>query len=239
MRKIRFGVTQALLILLDLLFVAGVPHALAKTKYKDPERSRAEYIARLQSSPAAQTPIPTTGSLWVPGSLLSDLAADYKAHNVGDTIQLLVSLQTTAQSAGDVNQQRSFQTSSAITALPGELQTAGVNPLFGANSATQLQGKGESDNSSTLVTNLSARVIAVLPNQNMVVEAERAVFMNNQHETMFVRGVLRPGDIGPNNTAASTSLANLEIELKGKGVISDSVSRPNPIMRAILWLIGF
>jgi flagellar L-ring protein precursor FlgH len=34
-------------------------------------------------------------------------------------------------------------------------------------------------------------------------------------------------------------LANLQIELKGKGVISDATARPNPIMRAILWFVGF
>jgi len=45
--------------------------------------------------------------------------------------------------------------------------------------------------------------------------------------------------VGPNNTAPSTALANLEIELKGKGVVSDSIVRPNPIIRSLFWLLGF
>lgn len=239
MMKMRMGVAQMLAILLDLMLVAGVPSALAKTKLKDPAQSRADYIARVQDKPAAPATTTTTGSLWVPGGAFTDVAADYKARRVGDTIVLQVALQTTAQSTGDVNSQRAFQTGSSITALPGQLKTGGVNPLFGAQSSTQLKGQGESSNTSNLVTNLAAEVIAVLPNHNLVVEAQRQVFMNNQHETMIVRGVLRPGDVGPNNTAVSTSLANLEIELKGKGVISDSQSRPNPLMRALLWLVGF
>jgi flagellar L-ring protein precursor FlgH len=232
------GFTRALVILLDLMFAAGIPSALAKTKFKDPAQSRADYIARLQdqSAPQAKT---TPGSLWVSGGALTDMTTDYKARNVGDTVEILVTLQTTAQSQGDLNQQRSFQTNSAITGLPGKLNTAGLNPLFGAQSATQVQGKGESSNSSNLTTTLAARVIAVLSNHDLVVEAQREVFMNNQHETMFVRGVLRPGDIGPNDTAASASLANLEIELKGKGVISDAIKPTNPIMRALLWLFNF
>jgi len=56
---------------------------------------------------------------------------------------------------------------------------------------------------------------------------------------MIVRGVLRPGDVGPDNTALSTSLSNLEIELKGKGVVSDANRPLNPLMRALLWVIGF
>jgi flagellar L-ring protein precursor FlgH len=63
--------------------------------------------------------------------------------------------------------------------------------------------------------------------------------MNNQHEDVTVRGVVRPGDIGPNNTIASAALSNLEIEMKGKGIIADSTRPINPIMKALLWLIGF
>ena len=79
----------------------------------------------------------------------------------------------------------------------------------------------------------------MLPNGNLVVEAERQIFMNSQHENVIVRGVVRPGDVAPNNTVPSTSLSNLEIEMKGKGIISDSVRPPNFITRAILWLFGF
>jgi flagellar L-ring protein precursor FlgH len=63
--------------------------------------------------------------------------------------------------------------------------------------------------------------------------------MNNQHENVIVRGMIRPGDIGPNNTVLSSSLSNLEIEMKGKGIIADGVRPPNPITRAILWLLNF
>lgn len=215
------------------------PFSYGKTKFKDPQQTRNEYIQKLQSQLDVPAPTTTLGSLWSPGSALTDMSADYKAHRIGDIIMIQVLEQTTAQSAGAVDSERSFQTSSGITALPGKLKVGGVNPLFGANSSTQLKGQGTSTNTSKLLTAVSAQVIAVLPNGNLVVEAEREVFMNNQHETLFARGVLRPGDINPDNTAPSTALADLEIELKGKGVISDSTARPNPIMRAILWFVGF
>ena len=57
--------------------------------------------------------------------------------------------------------------------------------------------------------------------------------------SVTVRGVVRPGDIGANNTVASASLSNLEIEMKGKGIIADSTRPLNPITKALLWLIGF
>lgn len=212
---------------------------MAKTADKDQQQTRTAYIARVQQQ-EGRAPVPTTlGSLWVAGGAYNELSADYKARNVGDTLTLVVLEQTSAQSTGDVNSQRTFQTNSAITALPGKLSTTGVNPLFGATSGTQLQGKGETSAGSNLTTTVTGHVIALLPNGNLIVEAERHVLINSQHETMLVRGVLRPGDIGPNNTAPSTALANLEIELKGKGVVTDSIARPNPIMRTLLWLIGW
>ena len=225
--------------LAGLTILLPSPVAHAKTKFKDPQQTRAEYIQTVQQEGNPSVPALTTGSLWVPGSNFSDMAMDYKARHIGDIITLQVLEQTIAQSAGDVTSQRSFQTSSAITSLPGKLKTGGVNPLLGANSNTQLKGQGSASNTSKLLTSVSAQIIAVLPNSNMVVEAQREVFMNNQHETMFVRGVLRPGDVSPENTAPSTALANLQIELKGKGVISDSTRRPNPLSRALLWLVGF
>lgn len=232
---------RGIALLLELMFVAGPPSLLAKTAnstQKDPQQTRAAYVARVQQEGLARAAT-TMGSLWVPGGAYNELSADYKAHNVGDTVTLLVVEQTQAQSTGDVNSQRAFQTSSGITALPGKLKIGGVNPLFGANSTTQLKGQGETSAGSNLTTRVTGRVIALLPDGNLIVEAERHVLINSQHETMLVRGVLRPGDIGPNNTAPSTSLANLEIELKGKGVVSDSIRQPNPVMRALLWLIGW
>jgi len=232
-------IRRCVALLIEIMFVAGPPSLLAKqSTQKDPAQTRAAYIARVQQDNTT-TQGATLGGLWVQGGAFTDLSADYKARNIGDTITLIVSEQTAAQSTGDVNSQRTFQTSSAITALPGKLKTGGVNPLFGANSATQLKGQGETSAGSNLTTRLAGRVIALLPNGNLIVEAERHVLINSQHETMLVRGVLRPGDIGPNNTAPSTVLANLEIELKGKGVVSDSIARPNPIMRTLLWLIGW
>jgi len=221
------------------LLIGAANAAIAKPSKKDtPAQLRAEYLTRLQEQ-NAPPPIHTTGSLWQAGGELGDFSTDYKARKLNDTLVILVAVQTTAAQTGNVNSQRAFQTSSAITGLAGDLKTKGVNPLFAANSATQLKGSGATDSSTTFQTALTAQVIAVLPSGNLVVEAQRKIFMNNQHEDVIVRGVVRPNDIGPNNTVSSSALGNLEIEMKGKGIISDSTRPLNPITKAILWLFGF
>lgn len=222
-----------------LLGLAAAPCAQARSKKPaSPAELRSEYIDRLQEVPAV-TPTTTTGSLWTQDGTLDDLSSDYKALHVNDTVVILVGVQTTAAQTGDVNSSRAFQTSSAITGLAGDIKTKSLNPLLNANSNTTLKGAGATDSSTTFKTSLTAQVIAVLPSGNLVLEAQRKIFMNNQHEDITVRGVVRPRDIGPGNTISSAALSNLEIEMKGKGIISDSTRRPNPFTRAVLWLIGF
>ena len=77
-------------------------------------------------------------------------------------------------------------------------------------------------------TTLTGRVAAVLPSGTLVVEAERQITMNNQHETVVLRGLVRPGDLDAANTVLSNNVGDLEVEVKGKGIISEGTRPPNP-----------
>jgi flagellar L-ring protein precursor FlgH len=211
---------------------------LPKKSKSSPDQLRTDYIARLQQRDVPTASGQTVGSLWSPSSTLGDLSTDYKARKLNDTIVILVGVQTTAAQSGNSSYQRTVATSSAITGVGG-ISPVNLNPLLNANSATALKGAGATDSTTAFQTTLTGQVIAVLPSGNLVVEAQRKIFMNNQHEDVTVRGVVRPNDIGPSNTVSSASLSNLEIEMKGKGIISDATRPLNPITKAILWLVGF
>lgn len=210
-----------------------------KHEKKTPAELREDYLAKVEPRYALVETGGTVGSLWSPSGVLVDPSADYKARILHDLLTISVSVQTTAAQSGTVNNSRAFATNSAITGLFGGISTVNTNPLLAANSSNSLKGQGQTSSNTTFSTNLTGEVIAVFPNGNVVVEGHRQIFLNNQHEEVIVRGVARPGDIAPNNTVASSALSNLEIELKGKGIISDSVRPPNPITRAVLWLFGF
>jgi flagellar L-ring protein FlgH len=220
-------------------FVTGSVFSKVKITH-DPQKARADYVARMQQQTTSPPAELTLGSLWTANGALTNLQADYKASRLNDVVTIVVVQRTTAQATGNVGTQRDFNTTSGISGLAGYIKpTSALSNLLTAQSSTKLKGAGSTDASTTMNTNLAGQVIAVLPNGNLVVEAERLVTINNQKETMLVRGVLRPGDIRPDNSAFSTVLSNLEVELKGKGVVSDATRPPNPLMRAILWVIGF
>jgi flagellar L-ring protein FlgH len=235
MRLIR---RTAVLVLLAVPSLFASPWSKVKPHPKTPEQLREEYIARLQQQYVPAEELSTVGSLWSAQNRLGDFSSDYKARNLNDTITIVASVQTTAAQSGTVNSQRTLTSNSSITGIMGRVPAA-TNPLLAGQSSSVLKGQGSTSSNTTFATSLTGQVIAVFPNGNLVVQAERQIFMNNQHENVIVRGMIRPGDIGPANTVPSSALSNLEIEMKGKGIIADGVRPPNPITRAVLWLLNF
>jgi flagellar L-ring protein precursor FlgH len=111
--------------------------------------------------------------------------------------------------------------------------------LLGVTGSTTLNGSGTTSRDTTLTTNISARVIAVLPNGYLVVDAVKDVQVDSEHQLISIRGVVRPADITTANTVSSDKVAEMEIHVNGKGVINDAIHRPNFLYRLILGLLPF
>lgn len=197
-----------------------------------------KYIARVQMA-EAPPPAHTPGSIWIDSGRMASLTTDYKARGAGDLITILVVQDVTASNSGSVGTDRSFTASSGIDSLPGRLKTTGVANLLGLHSAETLSGKGQATSTSKLRTSLAGRVVAVLPSGNLVIEAERSIVMNNERQNIVLRGVVRAGDVSADNTVVSNTISSLELELKGKGVISDGTRPPHPLLRLILRILNF
>jgi flagellar L-ring protein FlgH len=217
-----------------LLLTTGWLNAKKRESQDD---SLAKYLARVQMS---QPPAPalSLGSTWVDSGRMASLSADYKAMTTGDLITVVVVQGVTSSNAGAVGTARTFNTSSGIDSVP-VLGVGGAQSLLGLHSAETLSGKGQASSATSLTTTLAGRVVAVLSSGNLVVEAERIINMNHEKQTIVLRGIVRRGDIGPNNTVASNTIGDLELEIKGKGVISDGLRPPHPVLRAILRILNF
>lgn len=213
-------------------------HASAKVKRNAARDGLSDYVQRVSTK--GPDPIPTTaGSLWTDNGRLANMVTDYKASRVGDLVTINVTQNLSATSTGNVSTNRSYAASTGIAALPGQLKTAGVANLFAPSSTEVLSGKAQATSQTSLSTTLTGRVAAVLPTGTLVVEAEREINMNNQHETVILRGLVRPGDLDATNTVLSNNVGDLEVEVKGKGIISEGTRPPNVIVKWIMRVIGF
>jgi flagellar L-ring protein FlgH len=187
-----------------------------------------------------QAPPETPGSLWVPSGPLASLAVDYRAIHAGDLIVIHLTDNFTAATAGENSQTRAFSAQSGITGLVGNIGTRNrLQNLFGGSSQTSLDGKGSSTLSSNVSLNLAAQVLEVLPNGVLVVQAARDITVGNDRQTVILRGLVRPGDLAVDNSILSSSVGNLEVEIKGKGAVADATRQPNFIIRWLLKILTF
>jgi flagellar L-ring protein FlgH len=180
------------------------------------------------------------GSLWSSTALLSDLARDLRARRVDDLVTILVTEKADASSTGDTKTSRQSSAKSNIASVFGA--TAAAHPLANLanlSTATALQGQGATSRQTVLNTTLSARVIAVLPNGYLVVEGNKDTLINSERQVVALRGVIRPSDLGADNTISSERLAQLELRINGKGVVGDAIRRPNILYRILLGILPF
>jgi flagellar L-ring protein FlgH len=213
-------------------------HNLGKKKPSPATASLDDYLQRVGAA-GFETPS-TLGSLWVASGPLSDVASDYKARGAGDLITVQLVDTFSAATNGENKTTRQFSTQSAITQLLGNIKPSNaLQNLLAANSNTALDGKGQSTMSSNLQLSLAGRVVQVMPNGILVVEASRDFTVGNDRQTVVLHGLVRPGDISPNNSIVSSSITSLELQILGKGAVADASARPSLLMRTLLKLFSF
>ena len=225
------------------LAVAGYawPFSKKSSKKSKPSQQPTALDAYLARARQWQTPFtPTVGSLWNADGFMSDLASDYKAQHVGDMVTIQLSESTTSALQQSAQTQRTFSASSGISAFFGNLSaTNRAQNLFSPSSSQVLNGKGQTALATNLSTTLEGNVVELLPDNLMVVEARRDVKVTDQKQTVILRGIIRRSDLSPTNTVLSTAMSHLEVEVLGKGVITEGTHPPNGVIRIVLRVLGF
>jgi len=157
----------------------------------------------------------TADSLWTSAS--NGLFADVKARQVGDTVTILIV-------------ESSISTQKASTGFDKKLEhsnDAGLGfllknlPEFGISSSQKGSASGATSRTSTFVAKITATVVKVLPNGNLVLEGVRSISTNSEKQDIKLTGTVRPQDITPDNTVLSTYLADAEVKSTGRGPIGD------------------
>jgi flagellar L-ring protein precursor FlgH len=183
---------------------------------------------------------PAPGSLWSPTSQLTNVGADFRAARVDDLVTIVVSEQASAVATGQTKTSRASAASSQVAAIAGPKSPGGAaQNLLNLNSNQTLDGEGTTSRGATLTATLSARVTHVLPNGYLVLEGTKNVQVNSERQVVTVRGVIRPADLSTGNIISSNQIAQMEIRIDGKGVINDSVRRPNILYRILLGILPF
>lgn len=228
--------------LLSVVFCATAVFAEKPPKQKKvpPPSALDEYIKQASIPQASNGQVAESGSLWSPAARFSNLASDLRARNVDDVVTIVVSESASAVSTGSSKTSRQSSASANINALAGlKSPTGALANLANLGSTQALDGEGTTSRTTNLTTIVSARVTHVLVNGNLVVEGTKHLNINSENQVITVRGVIRPIDLDTTNTVPSARLAQMEIQVNGKGIVNDAVRRPFFLYRLLLGLIPF
>lgn len=178
------------------------------------------------------------GSLYSASGRLADSARDVRASEVNDIVTIVVNEAASAVVTGTSNSSRKSSVNASITGAYG-ITTPKLTNLLGTSNDTELAGAGSTTRNLTLSTTISARVVEVQSNGNLVIEGTKDIGVNSDKQSITVRGVVRPADLSSANMVNSVQVASLTIKVTGKGVVGDAIRRPNFLYRFLLGLLPF
>ena len=220
--------------------IGSVAAAKDKPRKPQPESALDQTLEQITATQQVEKQSAPPGSLWTPTALFSDLSADLRGRRVGDIVTILVQEKASAVSSGTVKTQRNSSVQSSIAAAGGITRAVGpLANLAKAGTNTALDGQGATTRDTTLTATISAVVTQVLPNGNLVVQGTKNVKINSENQILGLRGIVRTVDLSTANVVSSDRVAQMELQVNGKGVVADSVRRPFILYRLILGLLPF
>lgn len=155
-------------------------------------------------------------------------AADQRAYKVGDVITVLVQEATKAKSQALTDASSKLGMDVGLHS-PSTSYDADVTLSGGNRGGAQTTRIGE------LRTQVSVQVVGVEQDGAMQIAGVHELLINGERQKIRISGLVRPQDIGPDNTVWSGRIANAQLELAGRGVVSES-QRQSMLYRAFKWL---
>jgi Flagellar basal body L-ring protein len=215
-------------VLILSVFLTLLTFASAQASEKEDKKTRKPTALEEFLEQARQAPLPAVSagaSLFSPNSPNVFLFRDIKARFANDivTIQIVESSAATNSANTATNRKGDVDVSATgFFGLEAGNQQLNFAKILQGSSNLNFAGTGTTSRSGTLQAWLSARVCEVLPNGDLVIEGTKDVTINNERQTLRIRGVVRQLDVNQNNVVLSTAIAHMEVQFDGKGIVTNA-----------------
>ncbi|WP_415885781.1 flagellar basal body L-ring protein FlgH [Neptuniibacter sp. QD29_5] len=172
---------------------------------------------------ALTQPAPVNGSIYNSATSIN-LYGDGRAHRIGDILTITLQESTSSQKSATTELDKSSSLTLTQPTILGDAVSLNGKPLSASitGPTTAFEGEGSSDMSNNLTGNITVTVHDVLPNGVLLVKGEKWLTLNQGDEYIRISGMVRPQDIGSDNTVASTKLADARIAYSGTGAVHDT-----------------
>ena len=161
-------------------------------------------------------------------TLNTNLFSDNRARGIGDIVTVKISESTEITGTEDSSAESSnshsinLDTSNFLTRVK---DISGYLPNIKSDTSHKFSGKGDYESNRNINLELTAVVTEMLANGNLIIEGNRDVNINGEKYNIKLSGIVRPIDISINNEVQSTSIANANIILEGKGFLTRAGKR--------------
>ena len=172
-------------------------------------------------SQSLKPPAISDGSLFQNNYAIS-LYSDQRARRIGDVITIMLQEQTNASKSNSASTSKDSEVALTPTSLFGGVHPALASALTGKRS---FSGQGDTGQSNSLNGQITVTISDIFPNGILEVRGEKWLSLNQGDEFIRVKGLVRPEDIGSDNTVQSSKLADARISYGGTGYIA-SASKP-------------
>lgn len=175
------------------------------------------------------------GSLWQDKPVVGDL----RAGRINDLVTIRISESTNAISKADVTTARDGSNKLGTGGLFGSWASLGSTSDTRSTATTnKFKGNGTTGRSAVFTTTVTARVVRVLGNGNVIFEGFRDIQLNNESQRLYVAGLLDPQRLDKDNSVSSSLVGELRIGYGGKGVVDETL-KPGYISRLLNFIWPF
>ncbi|MCP4269794.1 MAG: flagellar basal body L-ring protein FlgH [Candidatus Brocadiaceae bacterium] len=178
-------------------------------------------------------------SLWKKRVTINyNLFDDNRAKRIGDIVTVFVSESTNIDNSEQATTNNSNSASGSadynkffrgmLSAMrTGRNTTFDDRPAntFETDFSSSFSGKGDYDSSRSVNLTITAMIVEVLDNGNLVLEGKRNITVNKEKYLLKLTGIARPIDITTINTIASSKMSNVTFGLEGKGWLTRAGSK--------------
>jgi flagellar L-ring protein FlgH len=161
-------------------------------------------------------------------SFAMGLYVDEKAHKVGDLLTVMIEEQSSASRSAQNQSSRSTSGGGSMQfSSPYYIKADGEKvgmpwqgaqlPAFDWQIGHNQSGGGQTTSEDGLSSTLTARVLDVLPNGNLLIEGRRMMHLEDERVEVILTGAVRPRDISADNVVSSSRMADATIRYQSAG----------------------
>jgi flagellar L-ring protein precursor FlgH len=196
-----------------------------------------------QHAPEPRETPPVVGNPTLEGaSIIAVRPPKPREFRVDDFITVIVREQRNYSADGTANARRQANLKSELDAFL-KFTGGGVGAAAFRRGKPNIEYKGtfdqrndaESEREERMTTRITAQIIDIKPNGNLVFEARKSIRHDDEISTMTLTGACRKVDITADNTVLSTQVADLTINVRNTGNVRNA-TRPGWLGTIYDWI---